>query len=270
MTHEERFKTSRNYRREDTGVRAGSFSVGAGDFAFIAGPCSVENYETTLAIATEVKKAGAGMLRGGAFKPRTSPFSFQGLGKEGIEILTRVSREVNLPTVSEITDPRQLEMFEKIDMLQVGSRNMQNFELLRELGHTEKPILLKRGMSATVEELLLSAEYIMAGGNENIVLCERGIRTFGSDLRNTFDAGAIALLKKETHLPVIADPSHAAGSAALVPPLALAAAAAGADGIMIEVHIDPESSVSDPLQALTPSRFREIVDSVNALRKAIT
>lgn len=259
------FKVSREYKQEDTIINAGSFKIGGGNFAFIAGPCSVEDYETTLKIAKNVKQSGASLFRAGAFKPRTSPYTFQGLGEEGVKILAAAGKEAGIPTVSEITDPRYIEMFEDIDVLQVGTRNMQNYELLKELGKINKPVLLKRGMSATLEELLLSAEYLMAGGNENVILCERGIRTFGDDLRNTLDVGAIALLKQRTHLPVIADPSHAAGVACLVPALALAAVAAGADGLMIEVHTNPEASASDPMQALTPEKFSAVADKAKKI-----
>ena len=269
MNNTDIFRVSREYKKEDTVISVGGFSAGSGNFSFIAGPCAVESYETAVEIAKKVKEAGAGMLRAGAFKPRTSPYTFQGMGREGLDILAAAGKEAGLPTVSEITDPRQLPLFESIDMLQVGTRNMQNYELLKELGGIDKPVLLKRGMGATLEEFLLSAEYILAGGNEKVILCERGIRTFGDDLRNTLDVGAISLLKSKTHLPIIADPSHAAGIACAVPSLTFAAAAAGADGIMLEVHTNPGSSVSDPEQALTPEAFSAVVKKTLEIREII-
>lgn len=260
---------SKEYKNEETVVSSGVFSVGNGKFAFIAGPCSVDDYETTLEIANAVKAAGATLLRGGAFKPRTSPYAFQGLGEEGLEILTKVGQEVGLPVVSEITDPGQLEMFENIDVLQIGARNSKNYELLKEVGKCSKPILLKRGMGDTVDEFIQSAEYIAAGGNMNIILCERGIRSFDTNMRNTFDIGAIITLKEKTHLPVIADPSHAAGISGPIPKLTYSAVAAGADGIMLEVHIDPAKSLSDPEQAIMPWEFAKIVEKTNQIRKVL-
>ena len=218
--------------------RQGKARIGR-DFCLIAGPCAVESSEQVTSIARQVSAAGAQLLRGGAFKPRTSPYTFGGLGAEGLELLCRAGRETGMPVVSEITDPRQLSLFREVDVLQVGARNMQNFELLRELGRQEKPVLLKRSFGATVTELLQAAEYILAGGNERVILCERGIRTFETDSRATLDVAGIAALKEQSHLPVLADPSHAAGRRELVTPLALAAAAAGADGLMIEVHDRP-------------------------------
>ena len=249
---------------EDTVVSVGKARIGQ-DFCLIAGPCAVESSEQVTSIARQVSAAGAQLLRGGAFKPRTSPYTFGGLGAEGLELLYRAGRETGLPVVSEITDPRQLPLFREVDVLQVGARNMQNFELLRELGRQEKPVLLKRSFGATVTELLQAAEYILAGGNERVILCERGIRTFETDSRATLDVAGIAALKEQSHLPVLADPSHAAGRRELVAPLALAAAAAGADGLMIEVHDRPEEALSDGRQALTCGEFARLARRVQAL-----
>ena len=248
----------------DTVVSVGKARIGR-DFCLIAGPCAVESSEQVTSIARQVSAAGAQLLRGGAFKPRTSPYTFGGLGAEGLELLCRAGRETGLPVVSEITDPRQLSLFREVDVLQVGARNMQNFELLRELGRQEKPVLLKRSFGATVTELLQAAEYILAGGNERVILCERGIRTFEPDSRATLDVAGIAALKEQSHLPVLADPSHAAGRRELVAPLALAAAAAGADGLMIEVHDRPEEALSDGRQALTCGEFARLARRVQAL-----
>ena len=249
---------------EDTVVSVGKARIGR-DFCLIAGPCAVESSEQVTSIARQVSAAGAQLLRGGAFKPRTSPYTFGGLGAEGLELLCRAGRETGLPVVSEITDPRQLPLFREVDVLQVGARNMQNFELLRELGRQEKPVLLKRSFGATVTELLQAAEYILAGGNERVILCERGIRTFETDSRATLDVAGIAALKEQSHLPVLADPSHAAGRRELVAALALAAAAAGADGLMIEVHDRPEEALSDGRQALTCGEFARLARRVQAL-----
>ena len=249
---------------EDTVVSVGKARIGQ-DFCLIAGPCAVESPEQVTSIARQVSAAGAQLLRGGAFKPRTSPYTFGGLGAEGLELLCRTGRETGLPVVSEITDPRQLPLFREVDVLQVGARNMQNFELLRELGRQEKPVLLKRSFGATVTELLQAAEYILAGGNERVILCERGIRTFETDSRATLDVAGIAALKEQSHLPVLADPSHAAGRRELVAPLVLAAAAAGADGLMIEVHDRPEEALSDGRQALTCGEFARLARRVQAL-----
>ncbi len=249
---------------EDTVVSVGKARIGQ-DFCLIAGPCAVESSEQVTSIARQVSAAGAQLLRGGAFKPRTSPYTFGGLGAGGLELLCRAGRETGLPVVSEITDPRQLSLFREVDVLQVGARNMQNFELLRELGRQEKPVLLKRSFGATVTELLQAAEYILAGGNERVILCERGIRTFETDSRATLDVAGIAALKEQSHLPVLADPSHAAGRRELVAPLALAAAAAGADGLMIEVHDRPEEALSDGRQALTCGEFARLARRVQAL-----
>lgn len=248
----------------DTVVSVGKARIGR-DFCLIAGPCAVESPEQVTSIARQVSAAGAQLLRGGAFKPRTSPYTFGGLGAEGLELLCRAGRETGMPVVSEITDPRQLSLFREVDVLQVGARNMQNFELLRELGRQEKPVLLKRSFRATVTELLQAAEYILAGGNERVILCERGIRTFETDSRATLDVAGIAALKEQSHLPVLADPSHAAGRRELVAPLALAAAAAGADGLMIEVHDRPEEALSDGRQALTCGEFARLARRVQAL-----
>lgn len=248
----------------DTVVSVGKARIGQ-DFCLIAGPCAVESWEQVTSITRQVSAAGAQLLRGGAFKPRTSPYTFGGLGAEGLELLCRAGRETGLPVVSEITDPRQLPLFREVDVLQVGARNMQNFELLRELGRQEKPVLLKRSFGATVTELLQAAEYILAGGNERVILCERGIRTFETDSRATLDVAGIATLKEQSHLPVLADPSHAAGRRELVAPLALAAAAAGADGLMIEVHDRPEEALSDGRQALTCGEFARLARRVQAL-----
>lgn len=249
---------------EDTVVSVGKARIGR-DFCLIAGPCAVESPEQVTSIARQVSAAGAQLLRGGAFKPRTSPYTFGGLGAEGLELLCRAGRETGMPVVSEITDPRQLPLFREVDVLQVGARNMQNFELLRELGRQEKPVLLKRSFGATVTELLQAAEYILAGGNERVILCERGIRTFETDSRATLDVAGIAALKEQSHLPVLADPSHAAGRRELVAPLALAAAAAGADGLMIEVHDRPAEALSDGRQALTCGEFARLARRVQAL-----
>lgn len=248
----------------DTVVSVGKARIGR-DFCLIAGPCAVESPEQVTSITRQVSAAGAQLLRGGAFKPRTSPYTFGGLGAGGLELLCRAGRETGLPVVSEITDPRQLSLFREVDVLQVGARNMQNFELLRELGRQEKPVLLKRSFGATVTELLQAAEYILAGGNERVILCERGIRTFETDSRATLDVAGIAALKEQSHLPVLADPSHAAGRRGLVAPLALAAAAAGADGLMIEVHDRPEEALSDGRQALTCGEFARLARRVQAL-----
>ena len=234
--------------------------IGGGTFGVIAGPCSVESREQVVSIAQSVKKAGAGFLRGGAFKPRTSPYSFQGMGGEGLDILLEVKKECSLPIVSELMEISQLELFNDVDMIQVGARNMQNFNLLKELGRCRKPVLLKRGMASTMTELLMAAEYVMAGGNDKIVLCERGIRGFDNFTRNILDMAIVPALKKKTHLPVIVDPSHATGLAWMVPAMSKAAVAAGADGIMVEVHNDPEHALCDGEQSLTPDAFSDLMD----------
>lgn len=256
-------KANRKFHPKDTIVEVGGVKVGGGNFAVIAGPCSVESEEQIIEVARRVKAAGADMLRGGAFKPRTSPYSFQGMRAEGIELLVKAKKATGLPIVSEIMNENHLELFEDVDVIQVGARNMQNFELLKALGRTRKPILLKRGLANTLEELLMSAEYIMCGGNENIILCERGIRTFEHYTRNTLDISAVCALHEMTHLPVIVDPSHSTGMAEMVPPMSLAAAACGADGLMIEVHNDPPHALSDGAQSLTPDQFDELMVKIN-------
>ena len=255
----------------DTVITCGSDSVlGGGHFAVIAGPCSVENDLQMVDVAKKVKAAGARFLRGGAFKPRTSPYDFQGLGSEGIELLMAAKRETGLPVVTEITDVRLMDMFEDVDVIQVGARNAQNFELLKELGRCCKPVLIKRGLAGTVRELLMSAEYVMASGNSRVILCERGIRTYENTYtRNTLDLSAVPVLKEITHLPVVVDPSHATGRASLVPSMALAAVAAGADGLMIEVHPDPAHAFSDGEQSLTPAQFDELMKKVKRIREAL-
>ena len=254
---------NRKFHPDDTIVDiAPGIKIGGGNFQVMAGPCSVEGSAQVLSIARAVKKAGAGILRGGAFKPRTSPYAFQGLGAEGLEILKAAKRETGMPIVSEIMDISKLPLFEDVDIIQVGARNMQNFELLKELGRTRKPILLKRGLSSTIQELLMSAEYIMAGGNSQIILCERGIRTFETATRNTLDISAVPVLKELSHLPVIVDPSHGTGNARLVKPMAMAAVAAGADGLIIEVHNDPVHALCDGAQSLTVESFGSLMDSI--------
>ena len=254
---------NRKFHPDDTVVTiAPGIKIGGGSFQVMAGPCSVEESSQVLAIAKAVKAAGASILRGGAFKPRTSPYAFQGLGPKGLEILENAKKETGMPIVSEIMDISKLPLFENIDIIQVGARNMQNYELLKELGKTDKPVLLKRGLSSTIQELLMSAEYIMAGGNSQIILCERGIRTFETATRNTLDISAVPVLKELTHLPVIVDPSHGTGNARLVKPMAMAAVAAGADGLMIEVHNDPVHALCDGAQSLTLEAFGELMASV--------
>lgn len=257
---------NRKFHEEDTVVQVGDVRVGGGSFAVIAGPCSIETEEQICGIAQAVKAAGATMLRGGAFKPRTSPYAFQGLRKHGLELLLEAKKLTGLPVVTEIMDLSQLDLFDDVDVIQVGARNMQNFELLKAMGHTGKPILLKRGLANTLQEWLMSAEYIMAGGNSQVILCERGIRTFETTTRNTLDLSAVPMLKKLTHLPVIVDPSHATGIAWMVKPMALAATAAGADGLMIEVHNDPPHALCDGAQSITPAVFAETMEAVRAIR----
>lgn len=262
----EPFKSAnRKFHPDDTVIEIGNSKIGDGNFAIIAGPCSVESEAQITEIARSVKLSGATMLRGGAFKPRTSPYDFQGLKGDGIELLLKAKSVTGLPIVTEIMNANHLPLFEKVDVIQVGARNMQNFELLRELGRTNKTILLKRGLANTIKELLMSAEYIMAGGNENIILCERGIRTFETYTRNTLDISAIPVLKELTHLPVVVDPSHATGVARYVKPMALAAAAAGADGIMIEVHNEPQKALCDGAQSLTPKQFDDVCVAVKRI-----
>lgn len=260
---------SRKNHPNDSVIKICNTEIGGDNFAIIAGPCTVESKEQIFDIAENVKKTGATLLRGGAFKPRTSPYSFQGMRENGIKLLVEAGRHVSLPVVSEITDISQLSLFVDIDVLQVGARNMQNYELLKALGKTDKPILLKRGPSCSITELLMSAEYILSEGNQKVILCERGIRTFETETRATLDISAIPILKKITHLPVIVDPSHASGNAEYVRPLSLAACAAGCNGLMIEVHNHPELSVCDKGQALTPYNFSEIIGNIHKLRKAL-
>lgn len=259
---------SRQTHPEDTVVSVGDAQIGKG-FCLMAGPCAVESALQMQGVARAVKAAGGLVLRGGAYKPRTSPYAFQGFGAPALELLAQTGREVGLPTVSEITDAAQLPQFEQVDMLQVGARNMQNYELLRALGQQSKPVLLKRAVGATVEELLQSAEYILAGGNPNVVLCERGVRSFSKTSRAALDVSVIPVLKRMTHLPVIVDPSHAAGEAALVPPLALAAVAAGADGLLIEVHDRPAAALSDAAQSLSCTAFAELAEKIKKVRETI-
>ena len=263
-------EANRKFHPEDSVVDCSGFKVGGGNFQVIAGPCSVETEEQVVAIAKAVKAAGATMLRGGAFKPRTSPYSFQGLGKRGLEILLQAKRETGLPIVTELMDFKDIELFNDVDVIQIGARNMQNFNLLKEVGsYTKKPILLKRGMSATIQELLMSAEYVMASGNENVMLCERGIRTFETALRNTLDLGVVTLLHRLSHLPVVVDPSHATGHAWMVDSVAVAATAIGADGLIIEVHNDPPHARCDGAQSQTPEMFAGTMRKIAALRKSL-
>ncbi|MBO5223443.1 MAG: 3-deoxy-7-phosphoheptulonate synthase [Clostridia bacterium] len=263
-------QANRKFHPDDSVIDIGNgVKIGGGSFNIIAGPCSVESENQVCEIAKSVKASGATMLRGGAFKPRTSPYDFQGLKAEGIELLLEAKKLTGMPIVTEIMNANHLPLFEHVDVIQVGARNMQNFELLKELGKTQKPILLKRGLANTMKELLMSAEYIMAGGNENIILCERGIRTFETYTRNTLDLSAVPMLKELSHLPVVVDPSHATGMSRLVKPMALAAAAAGADGLMIEVHNDPAHALCDGAQSLTPAQFDDVAKSVFAMKKAL-
>lgn len=253
---------SRSFHPQDTIVQVGDLRIGAGTFTVIAGPCSVESEEQMTCVAAEVKDCGAAMMRGGAFKPRTSPYAFQGLRQKGLELLLAAKKATGMPIVTEIMDASHLPLFEDVDVIQVGARNMQNFELLKELGHVKKPILLKRGLANTMDELLMSAEYIMAGGNNQVILCERGIRTFETATRNTLDISAIPMLKRKSHLPVVVDPSHAAGIRWMVEPLSLAAIAAGADGLIIEVHNNPAKALCDGAQSLTPEDFRVTMEKI--------
>ncbi|MBR5453337.1 MAG: 3-deoxy-7-phosphoheptulonate synthase [Clostridia bacterium] len=260
-------RANRKFHPLDTVVKVGETTIGGGSFTLIAGPCSVESSEQLCTVAKGVKEAGAHFLRGGAFKPRTSPYAFQGLRAEGIKLLLEAKAETGLPIVTEIMDLSQLPLFSEVDVIQVGARNMQNFELLKELGRTKKPILLKRGLSSTLQEFVMSAEYLMAGGNPNVILCERGIRTFETATRNTLDLSAVPMLKQMTHLPVIVDPSHATGLSKLVAPMSYAAAACGADGLMIEVHNDPQHALCDGSQSLTPEAYAQVVKGVMAIRE---
>ena len=260
---------SRHFHPQDSVLDIGGIKIGGGNFLIIAGPCSVECEEQICTVACEVKAAGAHMLRGGAFKPRTSPYAFQGLHEEGIRLLLLAKKETGLPIVTEIMDLSHLQYFAEVDVVQVGARNMQNFELLKELGKMRKPVLLKRGLSSTFEELLMSAEYLMAGGNEQVILCERGIRTFETYTRNTLDVSAVPVLKGLSHLPVIVDPSHGTGRWELVPSMAYASTAAGADGLIIEVHNDPPHAMSDGQQSLTPKRFAALNKRLTELHELV-
>ena len=263
--------TSREHQAEPTVVKVGEHGIGGGTFTIIGGPCAVEDRETLLAIAQRVKAAGANVLRGGAYKPRTSPYSFRGLGLEGLLMLRDVGQETGLPVVSEITDPRHVEAcISNVDMLQIGTRNMSNFDLLVEVGKSGHPVLLKRGRSATIADWLLAAEYILAQGNPNVVLCERGIRGFDPMMRNTLDLAAVPAVRGLSHLPIIIDPSHATGVAAYVPPLARAACAAGADGVIIETHIDPKCALSDAEQAMLPADFHDLCEDLRLIHKVTT
>ena len=271
MRVSEPFKNAnRKFHPDDTVVDVSGVKIGGGHFAMIAGPCSVESEEQIIGVAKAVKASGAKLLRGGAFKPRTSPYDFQGLRAEGIDLLLEAKKETGMPIVTEIMNANHLPLFENVDLIQVGARNMQNFELLKELGKTKKPILLKRGLANNLKELLMSAEYIMAGGNENIILCERGIRTFETYTRNTLDLSAVPMLKELSHLPVVIDPSHATGMSRLVKPMALAATACGADGLMIEVHNDPRHALCDGAQSLTPEQFDDVAKRVMKIREVVS
>ena len=256
--------------KENTYYAALHLEAGGKKLVIMAGPCAVERLELTVGIAHEVKAAGASVLRGGAYKPRTSPYSFQGLGREGLDYLLEAKKQTGLPVVSEILDTRDIELFlEKADIIQIGARNMQNFELLKEVGAYDKPVLLKRGLSATIKEFLLSAEYIMSRGNRNVMLCERGIRTFETQYRNTLDLAAIPTLKELSHLPVIVDPSHATGKWQLVAPMSKAAIAAGADGLLIEVHSNPECALCDGEESIRPSKFKELMHDLGNIGRAV-
>lgn len=262
-------QANRKFHPDDSVIDAAGVPIGGGHFVTIAGPCSVESHNQLVSIAEAVKASGANILRGGAFKPRTSPYAFQGLKDEGIRLLLEAKKAIGLPIITEIMNTRSLDLFEDVDIIQVGARNMQNFDLLQELGKTHKPILLKRGLANTLQELLMSAEYIMSEGNENIILCERGIRTYETYTRNTLDLSAIPVLRELSHLPIVVDPSHATGRSSLVPAMALAAVAAGADGIMVEVHNDPAHALCDGPQSLTPEQFAVLHKSILKVREAI-
>lgn len=262
-------KANRKFHPIDTVVDVGGVKIGAGNFAVMAGPCSVESPEQVSEIAAAVKNSGAAILRGGAFKPRTSPYDFQGMGNDGIELLLQAKAQNGLPIVTEIMNVNHLPAFEHVDCIQVGARNMQNFELLKELGRLNKPILLKRGLANTIQEWLMSAEYIMAGGNQQVILCERGIRTFETATRNTLDLSAVCVIKEKSHLPIVVDPSHATGVSRYVKQLAVAAAAVGADGLMIEVHNNPAKALCDGPQSLTPAQFDDVMAAVNQVRSIV-
>ena len=262
-------QANRKFHPLDTVIEIGDVKIGGGHFAMIAGPCSVESEEQIICVAQAVKDAGAHILRGGAFKPRTSPYAFQGMKGEGIQLLMKAKQATGLPIITEIMNINTLDLFADVDIIQVGARNMQNFDLLKELGKTKKPILLKRGLANTLQELLMSAEYIMSEGNEQVILCERGIRTFETYTRNTLDLSAISVLHELSHLPVVIDPSHATGKAKLVPPMAMAATAAGADGIMVEVHNNPACALCDGAQSLTPEQFAQLNQKIQKVREAM-
>ena len=263
-------QANRKFHPRDTVIEIGNTKIGGGNFAMIAGPCSVESEEQIIEVACAVKASGANLLRGGAFKPRTSPYAFQGMKGEGIQLLLKAKEATGLPIVTEIMNISTLDLFDDVDIIQVGARNMQNFDLLKELGKTKKPVLLKRGLANTLQELLMSAEYIMSEGNEQVILCERGIRTFETATRNTLDLSAVSVLHGLSHLPVVVDPSHATGKANLVPPMACAAAACGADGIMVEVHNNPSCAMCDGSQSLTPTQFHTLNQQVQRIREVIT
>jgi 3-deoxy-7-phosphoheptulonate synthase len=262
-------QANRKFHPEDSVISCGNVKIGGGHFAMIAGPCSVESEEQIIEVAKAVKASGANILRGGAFKPRTSPYAFQGMKDEGIRLLLEAKKETGLPIVTEIMDLSQLDLFAEVDVIQIGARNMQNFELLRQIGKTKKPILLKRGLANTYQEWLMSAEYIMSSGNDQVILCERGIRTFETQTRNTLDISAVPVIKTLSHLPIIIDPSHSIGIARHVQPLSMAAVAAGADGLIIEVHNNPTCALCDGAQSLTPGSFDNMMKKINALRSAL-
>jgi 3-deoxy-7-phosphoheptulonate synthase len=263
-------RANRKFHPADTVIDIGAFKLGGGHFQMIAGPCSVESPEQIFCVAESVKASGAKLLRGGAFKPRTSPYAFQGMRAEGIELLLKTKEKTGMPIVTEIMNADHLPLFDKVDVIQVGARNMQNFELLKELGQVKKPILLKRGFANTLQELLMSAEYIMAEGNDKVILCERGIRTFETYTRNTLDLSAVPVLKELSHLPVIIDPSHAIGVSRYVKPMALASVAAGADGLIVEVHNDPKNAACDGAQSLTLEQFADLMEKVRRIREVVT
>jgi 3-deoxy-7-phosphoheptulonate synthase len=260
-------QANRKFHPNDSVISVGDVKIGGGHFAMIAGPCSVETEDQIIGVAQAVKAAGAQILRGGAYKPRTSPYAFQGLKEEGLRLLSEAKKATGMPIITEIMNIRTLDLFEDVDIIQVGARNMQNFELLKHLGRCDKPILLKRGLSNTLEELLMSAEYIMSEGNEKVILCERGIRTFETATRNTLDISAVPLLHQMTHLPVVIDPSHATGKASLVPSMALAAVVAGADGLIIEVHNNPQKALCDGAQSLTPEHFDALAGRIEGAKQ---
>ena len=262
-------QANRKFHPNDSIIQIGNVKIGGGYFAMIAGPCSVESEEQIIEVAQAVKESGANILRGGAFKPRTSPYAFQGMKEAGIRLLLKAKEATGLPIVTEIMNISALDLFTDVDIIQVGARNMQNFDLLKELGKTDKPILLKRGLANTLQELLMSVEYIMSEGNENVILCERGIRTFETYTRNTLDLSAVSVLHELSHLPVVVDPSHATGKSRLVPPMAMAATAAGADGIMVEVHNNPSCALCDGAQSLTPAQFDDLSHRIRKVREAI-